>query len=199
MEAQLRPLLGNRGIEGVAVIARASTHQVATTPFVLSGALILIAIFAIFVQVQEALDDLWDVPESKRGHPFATFTLRLHAIVPVCALGVLAFLSLLTAAMAGWLAGVLVNVLALILFLMVTYRYLPRETVSWKSCAIGAAVSGAILLFGEALISLYFAHFHPEAAYGSAGSFIIIVIWIYYSAQLFLFGAVLTRALEKAG
>jgi membrane protein len=74
---------------------------------------------------------------------------------------------------------------------------LPNEDVQWKNCAIGAAVTTLILLAGEAALSFYFTHFHPETAYGTAGSFILILLWVYYSAQLFLFGAVLTHVLEK--
>lgn len=196
LESQIQPLLGEKGTAGVDVLVRAAERKIAATPLVIGAGLVLVAVFAIFMQIQEALDDVWGIPEHKRGGAWEIVVLRLHTLVLVGALAVFALLALLTADAFGWAAGAAVNVVSLGIFLILTYRVLPRASVGWKSSAYGAAITGSVLLLGEAAISLYFKRFHPETAYGTAGSFVIILIWIYYSTQLFLFGAVLTRVFE---
>lgn len=197
IEGELQPVLGNSGAHGIDVLVRSSAHQISTTPIVISGALVLIAILAIFMQLQEALDDVWDIPEAKRGGFRQVVALRLHVILVVAALALLAVIALIVAITAGRAAAFGVNVLALAAFLTIAYWALPNARVGWRSCVTGALVTCAILVCGELLLGLYFSHFHPETAYGEAGSLIVLLIWIYYSVQLFMFGAVLTRALER--
>jgi len=105
-------------------------------------------------------------------------------------------ISLVVADAAGIKMGIFVNILALVLFLTLTYRVLPQTDVAWKSSVLGAAITGVVLLLGEAAISIYFTHARPASSYGSVGAFILVLLWIYYSAQLLLFGAELTRTVE---
>lgn len=196
IESEARPLLGAGGAHGLDVLVRASQHQVSTTPLLIGGAIVVIASFAIFMQVQEALDDVWEIAEQKRGGARELFLLRLHVLIAVGVLALVAVVALLLAVAAGRAAVFGIDLAALAVFLTVTYRVLPNEKAGWRSCAIGALATSGILLGGELLLALYFRRFHPETAYGQAGSVIVLLIWIYYSAQLFLFGAVLTRAIE---
>jgi membrane protein len=198
VDAELAPLVGVKGTQGINTLVAASQHKISTVPIVIGGLLILAAVFGIFMQVQEALDDLWEIPEHRRGGAKEIVFLRLHVIVVIVALAVLALLALLAAASGGRFAAIAVDVVAVVLFLTIAYRVLPRAEVSWRSCVLGALVTGAVLLAGEAAIAFYLARFHPESGYGEAGSTIVLLIWIYYSALLFLFGAILTRALEDA-
>jgi membrane protein len=196
IDAELAPLLGSAGINGINTLVAASQHSIAKIPLFIGVAVVLFSIFAIFMQVQEALDDLWEIPEHKRGGVLEIVALRLHVVLVILALGILAIVTLVGAALGGRVVASAANVLAIVAFLTVAYRVLPRREVGWKSSAIGAVITAAILVLGEAGLSLYFARFHPEREYGTAGSVIVLLIWIYYSALLFLFGAALTRALE---
>ncbi len=183
VEAQLQPLLGSKGTQGVDVLVRAAQHKISATPLIVGAGLVLLSVGAIFMQLQEALDDVWGIPEKKRGGFWEIVGLRLHVLILIAALLVFALVSLLAVAAAGLTLAAVVNIAALIIFLTLTYRVLPRTNVGWRSGLLGALVTGGILLIGEVLISVYFDRFHPEAAYGSAGSFIIVLIWIYYSTQ----------------
>lgn len=196
VDSQIGLLIGQKGAQSIDTLVRASQHNVASTPMFIGALLVLFAVFAIFMQVQEALDDVWDIPEHRRGGIWEIIVLRLHVVIVILALAALAGAALFIADVQGRAAGVAASAVVLLLLLTVTYRTLPRENVSWRSAALGALITGVILLLGQAAISFYFARFHPESGYGAAGSFIIILIWIYYSAQLFMFGAVLTRAIE---
>lgn len=198
VDAELAPLVGAKGTQGINTLVAASQHKIAAVPIVVGGALILAAVFGIFMQVQEALDDLWEIPEHRRGGAKEIVFLRLHVIVVIVALAVLALLALFAAAAGGRFAAIAVDAAAVVLFLTIAYRVLPRAEVSWKSCILGALITGVVLLAGEAGIAFYLTRLHPESGYGEAGSTIVLLIWIYYSALLFLFGAILTRALEDA-
>jgi membrane protein len=107
----------------------------------------------------------------------------------------------LSGALGGTIAGAayevgtgIINVAALTIFLAIVYRKLPQCPVEWKAAYIGAAITAVILIIGEAALSLYFTKLHPAAPYGAAGGIVLLLIWIYYSAQLMLFGAEITRA-----
>ena len=196
IDAQFSPLVGTAGTRGINTLVSASGHSVASVPLFISAGIVLFAIFAIFMQVQEALDDVWEIEENRRGGVWGIVALRLHVIVIVLALAVLAVASLIVAAAGGRTLAFVANAFAIVAFLLVAYRVLPRADVSWRSATIGAVVTGLILIFGEAALSFYFTRFHPERRYGDAGSVIVLLLWIYYSALLFFFGATLTRALE---
>ena len=198
IDAQLAPLVGSAGTRGINTLVVASEHKVATIPIVIGAAIVLFAIFAIFMQVQEALDDVWEIPEATRGGVWEIVALRFHVVLLIVALALLATASLIGIALGGRVVGFGANAFAIVAFFFVAYRVLPRAEVDWRSSALGALVTGAILIVGEAALSLYFRIFHPERGYGETGSVILLLLWIYYSAMLFLFGATLTRALEEA-
>ncbi len=162
LEGELQPMLGNSGAHGIDLLVRASEHQLKTTPIVIVAGLVLFAAYAIFMQVQEALDDVWEVAEDERGGVWRTIALRLHVLVVVGVLALLAMAALFVALAAGHAAGFAVNLLALTVFLTVTYRVLPNVKAGWGNCALGALVTSAILLGGELLLSLYFRRFHPR-------------------------------------
>lgn len=198
IDAELAPLVGTAGTHGIDTLVAASQRNIAAIPLFIGVALVLFAIVAIFMQVQEALDDVWEIPEHKRGGIWEIVVLRVHVIFVIAALGLLAFATLVIAAAGGRAAAFIASALAIVAFLTVAYRVLPRLEVGWKSSALGALITGTVLILGEAVLSLYFTRFHPERGYGDAGSIVVLLLWIYYSALLFLFGAALTRSLEKA-
>jgi membrane protein len=193
---QLQLMVGTQGAQLVDTLVAASRRHVSAFALAAGGVLVVASAFGVFLQVQDALDEIWEIPEHRRGNLWETFALRLHALVVVGALAILAMVSLVVADAAGLRAGLAVNVVALMIFLLLTYRVLPQTDVGWKSSTLAAAITGLILLFGEALISLYFTHVHPASNYGTVGAFILVLLWIYYSAQLLLFGAELTRTIE---
>jgi membrane protein len=196
IDAELRPLLGANGAKGIGALVVASQQKIAKTPIYVSILLIIASITGIFMQIQEALDDLWEIPEHKRGGAWEIVALRLHVVAATGALMLFSVLAFFAAAAAGRAGGLAVSALAIVAFLVLAYRVLPRAEVSWKNSAIGAVATALIVFAGEALLSVYFRRFHPESGYGRFASLVIVLLWTYYSSLLFLFGAVLTRALE---
>jgi membrane protein len=83
-------------------------------------------------------------------------------------------------------------VLILLLFAMLL-RFLPDVKLGWKDVWLGAALAALLFTIGKYLLSLYLSHSSVTSAYGAAGSVVVILVWVYYSAQIFLFGAAFTR------
>jgi membrane protein len=82
--------------------------------------------------------------------------------------------------------------MATLLFAMI-YKYVPRETITWGDVWIGAVVTAVLFTVGKFLIGIYLGKSSFNSAYGAAGSLVVLLLWIYYSAQIFLLGAEFTR------
>jgi membrane protein len=94
----------------------------------------------------------------------------------------------LTLAEFGSAFGVLAPLIALV------YRWLPDAVIAWRDVWVGAAVTCLFVLGGSFLIGIYLGYASPASIYGAAGSLIVLLLWIYYTTQIFLMGAVFTRA-----
>ena len=78
------------------------------------------------------------------------------------------------------------------------YKMLPDKSLRWRDAAIGALVTAALFTAGKSLIGWYLGQAAPGSTYGAAGALIVLLLWAYYSAQIFLFGAELTKAISDA-
>lgn len=213
VHAQLQSVMGPAGATFVdnVVAATARRESGSHIALIVGGSLVFLSAIGLFLALQDALDEVWEIPPERKAGFVGIILLRLHALLVVLVLAAVAigaliavnvFADVVRASVGGdtgriiQIVSIAVNVAALALFLTVTYRVLPQEEVAWKSAVTGAVISAAILVLGEAALSIYFRRVHPGAVYGAAGALVIILLWIYYSAQLLLFGAELTRAIE---
>jgi membrane protein len=73
------------------------------------------------------------------------------------------------------------------------YKILPSVRISWKDVAIGSVITAALFSVGKALIGVYLGNSAVASSYGAAGSVILVLVWVYYSAQIFLLGAEFTK------
>ena len=159
-----------------------------------------------FGALQDALNLIWEVPPPERGYIKQFFIKRLISFLAVIIVGVLLLVSLLTDAITS-AAGKLMPqslpatefllqaanfvaslVLVTVLFALL-YRVLPDSWVSWRDVWTGAAITAVLFSTGKALIGLYLGHSTTSTPFGAAGSVVIFLLWVYYSAQIFLFGA----------
>lgn len=213
---QVSGIIGPRGSSAVSMLLSGFLgHERGRYTLFLAGSLVVVYAAGLFLQLQNALDDIWEVPQTVKGGLVKTVMFRAHVLLMI---GMLALLAM--AAFAGAdalsrlahaatpshaaahraveLGSIALNVAALALFLTMTYRVLPRIDVGWRNAVIGGGVTTVTLVLGELGLSLYFAHAHPGARYGALAAFVIVLLWVHYSAVLLLFGAELTRALEGA-
>ena len=165
---------------------------------------------AVFVQLQETFNNVWEVAP-KPGHLVRSFLWkRLVSFGVVLGIGFLLLVSLaLSAGLAGlqafvearwtfpvWLLDgtnlvfsfVVISVLFAFLF-----RFLPDAHITWRDVALGSVVTALLFTLGKALIGLYLGRTGLASAYGAAGSIVVILVWVYYSTLILLLGAEFTR------
>jgi membrane protein len=94
-------------------------------------------------------------------------------------------------------ANALVSFVVIGLMFAVIYRLLPDVRLAWRNVWVGAAVTALLFTLGKSLIGLYLGRSAAASVYGAAGSFVVILIWIYYSAQVFFFGAEFTKVYSR--
>ena len=205
---QLREIMGAQGalaVEGILKTAREPAKGVVAT--IVGIAILLLGATAIFAELQSALDRIWRVsaPPAESGiwHLLRT---RLLSFGLVLGLGFMLTVSLVvSAALAalgkwwgGWFAGweVFLEILNFavslgiftLLFAMI-YKIMPRARIPWRDVWTGAAVTALLFTIGKMLIGLYLGKSSLASGFGAAGSFMVLIAWVYYSAQIFLFGA----------
>lgn len=220
-EAARGQLLGRlEGVVGAELAAAIEqllrdTHQVSggRTATAVAFVVMLLGASGVFVELQGALNTIWEVPPGKRPGLVALVRGRVlsYAVVlltGVLLVGELALSVALTAALhyAGadlppaWLSRGLNLALALALvtaLFALIYKLLPDAPVRWREAWAGAVVTALLYTVGKDGLSVYLARGTLVSAFGAAGSVILVLTWVYYSAMVFLFGAELTRALGK--
>ncbi|HEX8202380.1 MAG TPA: YihY/virulence factor BrkB family protein [Isosphaeraceae bacterium] len=205
---QVRGLVGEQGGQAIqSMIVNAGEAGYTATG--IGAVLLLIGAIGLFGQLQDALDTIWEVrPKPGRGlwgflkdrllsltMVLGTAFLLLVSLVVSTALA--ALISLLGAWQVGFMGLVFNNLVSLIvitpLFAMI-YRYLPDAEIAWGDVWLGASLTTVLFLLGKAMIGVYIGHGAIGSMFGAAGSLVLLLIWAYYAAQTFLFGAELTKA-----
>ena len=213
IEWQLRALMGDGGARAVQDLL-ASVRQPAEGSWATAVGVVLLFLGAtsVFAELQDALDRIWRVParQQMRGW-LALVRARLLSFGMILAIGFLLMVSLVfSAALAtvgrwaepvfgGWYAlATLTN--SVLGFAMVStmfaliYKVMPRARVEWKDVWTGALFTALLFNFGKYLIGLYIGRSGVVTGFGAAGSLVVILLWVYYSAQIFLIGAEFTWA-----
>jgi membrane protein len=208
---QLVQLMGSGGALAVQDLL-ASVRQPAQGSLATAVGLVLLFLGAttVFAELQNALDRIWHAPASWSGGTWVTLVrTRLLSFGMILAIGFLLLVSLVFSAtlalMGRWLEPVfgawyalaaLSNAVAA--FAMVTvlfaviYKAMPRARVQWRDVWTGALFTAMLFTFGRYLIGLYIGRSGVVTGFGAAGSLVVILLWVYYSAQIFLLGAEFT-------
>jgi membrane protein len=212
VDDQLRALIGQEGAAAVEAIVNgaASGHPAGAIPALVSLAVLVITASGVFAELQSALNAIWKTPP-----PAVTVSYlvraRLLSIGLVAATGFLLLVSLLAAALLAafsqWasnqapvVAPVLRAVDFAVSFLLTAvlfaaiYKMLPDRRLMWRDVIVGALGTALLFSIGKALIGWYIGGSGVAARYGAAGALIVVLLWVYYSAQVFLLGAEFTRA-----
>ena len=193
--------------EIAAQTAKPTTGIVATTIGVIVG---LFGASGVFGQLQEALNTIWGVKPKPGGGIWAFVRSRFLSFAMVGGVCFLLLVSLtvetILRGLNDYLKAVLPggHVLAMVLFLLFDilvivllfafmFRYLPDAKIVWKDVWIGSALTAALFVLGKFVLALYLGSGAAGSAYGAASSLITLLLWIYYSAQILLFGAEFTQ------
>jgi len=178
------------------------------------GAL-LVGALGIFNNLQTTLDIIWDVDHVKREGGVRRFVKdKLLSFGMILIIGLLLLVSLVLSTVLSFMHGYLIDILAgytillrlgneLVAFAITTllfmtiYKILPHAEIQWRDVWIGAAVTALLFTLGRVGLSLYLSNSAPASAYGAAGSFVLILLWVYYSAQIILLGAEFTQVFAR--
>ena len=208
----LSGLMGTRGAELVQQVLR-STATPARGGLVaaIGTATLLLGGLGVFASLQDALNTVWEVKATPRRGLRSYLRRRLLSLATllglsfllVVSLGVNAVIASMVDRMSQFLPGgpglwqavnlvLSLGILTLLFALM--FKYLPDVLVRWRDVLVGALLTAALFTAGEWLIGIYVARTNVGSAYGAAGSVVIVLVWLYYSSQILLFGAEYTKA-----
>ena len=170
------------------------------------------------LELRDALNAIWHAPVATNQSEFADlFQLvkeRIYSFLLIIVLGIFLLLSLLMnaglselARSYGWRqlgAGHALHLLVMVVsFVVMTfvfatiYKFVPDVRLSWSEATVGGAVTSVLFSLGKLLIVFYMKLAKLGAAYGAAGALIVVVLWVYYSAQVFFLGAEFTKVYAK--
>jgi membrane protein len=209
--AQLTGLMGKESAQFFqSAIANAQNKSSGTLATILGVATVIVTASGVFGEMQSALNTIWKIDSS--GTPISRLIrARAASLGLVVSLGFLMMVSLVVSAgltaLGDWLNAllpfgkVLLSVLnGIVSFLLIAvlfaaiYKVLPDRPIEWRDVGVGAAVTSLLFTGGKSLIGWYIGSSAMTSTYGAAGALLVILLWVYYSAQIFLLGAEFTKA-----
>ena len=218
LEWQVRGLVGRTGATAIQAILR-GTHD--TAPGVLASILgfmtLLLGASAFFVELRDDLNTIWEVPSANRSglaNLFGIVKDRLFSFGLVTAIGFLLLTSLAVGAALAALGKYAANLVPLpeallqiandiVWFLILTglfaaiYKVIPDVRLEWCDVLLGAAVTSTLFTAGKLGLGIYLGKASLASTYGAAGSTVLFIFWVYYSAQIFFLGAEFTRSFAQ--
>jgi membrane protein len=211
--AQIQGLIGRDGAIAVQGLLKSTSEPAqGVVAIVISTIMLIIGATTVFAELQSDLDRIWRTPAPAiQIGIFAMLRARLLSFGLVLGLGFLLLVSLLIGAaiaafgkwwdgfFAGWEAVLqaidfsISFVISTVLFAMI-YKLMPRAKIAWRDVWIGAAATALLFEIGKLLIGLYLGKASVASGFGAAGSLVVLLVWVYFAAQIFLLGAEFTWA-----
>ena len=213
IQSQLQGLMGESGASVVqGLLASVSEPARGVTATALGLVLLFVGATTVFAELQGALDRIWRV--GRRNHRSGWYWLmraRLLSFGMILAVGFLLVVSLVASAILGaisrrwetafgaWQSFIDAGnaaggfLLVAIMFGLI-YKFMPRVRVAWGDVWLGALLAALLFTLGKAVIGAYIGRSGLASAYGAAGSLVVVLLWVYYSAQILLVGAEFTHA-----
>ncbi|MEO8249846.1 MAG: YihY/virulence factor BrkB family protein [Burkholderiales bacterium] len=214
---QLQGLMGRDSALAVQGMIAAANHP--TGGLIASGVsivILLVGATTVFAELQSALDRIWHVPDRiKPKGLWAVLRARVLSFGLILGLAFLMMVSLVmsaaVSAFGSWAAGMLpgsdlllqaINIvvslgLATVLFAMI-FKFMPSVDVEWRDVWVGAIVTALLFTIGKYLIGLYIGKSGTSDTFAAAGSVVVLLVWVYYAAQIFLLGAEFTKVYANA-
>jgi membrane protein len=207
--ATLNGLLGEAGTQAIeAMLKGADRPREGAVTTVIGIGTLLFAAVGVVVQLKDALNTVWEVETTPGSGIWRFVRSYVLSLAAVLSLGFLLLISmLLTAALAAagkyvaphlpevalQIAGFAASFTVISLLFAAMFKWLPDTKIEWRDVWLGAVLTAALFEVGKLLIGLYIGKQGLESTYGAAASIIVVLIWVYYSAQLVLMGAEFTN------
>jgi len=210
---QLQDLLGAPGalaVEGLLESVGKPGESMVATFF--GVVLLFIGATSVFAELQDAFDRIWRAPPRPgTSGLWNVVRVRLLSFGMILGIGFLLMVSLVFSAgmaalsaqwdplFAGWASvanaiDLAISILLATAVFAMIYKTMPRVRIDWKDVWVGAAVTSLLFLAGKYLIGVYIGRSNISSGFGAAASLVVVLLWVYYSAQIFLFGVEFTRA-----
>jgi membrane protein len=217
--SQVQSLIGPDGRNAVeAMLASGQKTSSGIVATIAGLATLAFGATGVFGELRSALNTIWEVEPNTNSGVWGMLRERFFSLGMVISVGFVLLVSLLASAgldaMAKFFGGMLpipafvlgsVNFLVSLVGIAVLFgfilKYVPETKVEWDDVRVGGTATALLFTIGKSLLGLYLGKASPGSAYGAAGSLVVMVIWVYYSAQIFFFGAEFTHihALWKRG
>ncbi len=208
---QLRGLMGEEGGRAVQSLLESTNQSGKSILATIVGVvMLLVGATSVFAELQDTLDHIWRAPaRDRRSGMWNLVRARFLSFGMILGIGFLMIVSLVTSAMlaamrATWnpmlgdwtLLASTLNIgvgfgTTTLLFAMI-YKIMPRVQIAWRDVWVGAGVTAALFTLGKYLIGLYVGKAGVSSSFGAAGSVVVLLVWVYYSAQIMLIGAEFT-------
>ena len=211
---QFATMLGVDGARAVAAVIEHGKSPAGVVASVLGSLTLLVGAAGVFGELQTALNRIWEVNDTPRHVLHRMIRTRLLSFGLALGVGFLLLVSLIVstglAALGGYFGGLLplpAFVMELINFALsfagisllfaLLFKYVPDVPIAWQDVWTGAIATAVLFTLGKSLIGLYLGKAAVGSAYGAAGSLIVVIVWVYYSAMIFLFGAEFTHTAAR--
>jgi membrane protein len=207
---QFRNFVGVEGSEIMEMIlAKTAADSAGLLGTLIGFIVLLVGASGVFGELQDSLNQIWGV-SSKRHPVFILVKERVFSFAMVFVMGFLMLVSFLfsaaIAAAGGWLharfpgldgpwnfGNAVVSLVVIALLFALIYRMVPDARITWRDVWLGAVLAALLFELGKFVLGFYFGRSALASSYGAAGSLIIILVWVFYSAQILFFGAAFTR------
>jgi len=210
--AEIRRLIGYQGAQAVgAILADAHSKTTSTVVTLIGTGILLVSATGFFAQMQDALNTIWNV-DNTRSDIAWFFKKRVLSFAMILAIGFLLLVALVLStalsvvstyfpgAAPGFLfhaANLIVTFAVITVLFGMIFKILPDVHIKWRDVWVGAGLTALMFSMGKYLIGVYLARSAFSSAYGAAGSVIVVLAWIYYSAQIFFIGAEFTQVYTR--
>ncbi|BCM18901.1 YihY/virulence factor BrkB family protein [Mesorhizobium sp. J8] len=211
LSAQISGVMGSQSADLLKATVETASHGSSGTLATLIGLVtLLITASGVFGEMQQTLNEIWKVKPSAVSFS-RLLRARAVSLGLVAALGFLLLVSLAASTAIAALGEVInrslpfgtlivsgintvVSFALIALLFAAIYKVLPDRELKWRDVGVGALVTSLLFTIGKSLIGWYIGTSAIATSYGAAGALMVVLVWVYYSAQIFLFGAEITRA-----
>jgi membrane protein len=208
--SEAREWIGTSGAETVqTLLSNAQQPASGLVASALAIATLLFGASGVVIELQDALNLMWEVPTPTGGSITAWIKQRVFSFGMILSVGFLLLVFLMLSAALAFIGhyfgsyvplpsfvlqaiNFVISFIAVAGLFALMFKYLPDAKISWKDVSIGALGTALLFSIGKLLLGLYLGRASVGSAYGAAGSLVAAVVWIYYSAQIFFFGAEFT-------
>ncbi len=212
--AQISGLIGNEpALQVQEIIQNANKPSTAFITSVISIIILLFSASGVFAEMQEGLNSIWGVKTKANVGLLTQLKTRFLPFLMVLGIAFLLLVSLILSTLLAILSNYLNHFMstdividliinhvvsfAIITFLFaMIFKVLPDVDLNWRDVWLGALITSLLFGFGKILIGFYINYFQISSVFGAAGSLIIILIWVFYSSQIFFIGAEITKILS---